>query len=69
MKSQIQHFNFQRDGILRKAEKIEPYAHFCFNSQRDGILLRYASGKRDEFAVSIPNGIDLPIPTPCFRRR
>ena len=38
MKSQIQHFNFQRDGILRKAEKIEPYAHFCFNSQRDGIL-------------------------------
>ena len=24
--------------ILRKAEKIEPYAHFCFNSQRDGIL-------------------------------
>ena len=35
MKSQIQHFNFQRDEILRKVEKIEPYAHFCFNSQRE----------------------------------
>ena len=39
---------------------------WSFNSQRDEILLRYASGKRDEFAISIPNGIDYPFPLLAF---
>lgn len=38
----------------------------CFNSQRDEILLQYASGKRDEFVVSIPNWIDYPFPLLAF---